>query len=566
MYIVHTSTHHHASSCSRMHLLTMSNSNSSNRNITLLLLIASIILTSHVHGTTPDSDIIKSSCITTLYPDICYSTLSTTKNLVTKKDVIQLAINKTKETIRGNFNAIKQLASTSNLKKRCKIALHDCLEMVAGTLEDLDMVIEELKAYPTKKSLRQQADDLKTLMSTTITYKETCLDDLFYDLDCKQSSKSIIQGHDLSGKMCSNILAMIKNMTDTDMAHRPESDVRNLKEEIWPEWLSTRDRKLFGLWGVEPNVTVAKDGKGNYTTVGAAVKAAPKKSKTRYLIKIAEGVYEENVEVPKNKPNLMFIGDGREKTIITGSKNVAGGGSTTWTSATVGAMGQGFLARDITFRNTAGPSGHQAVALRVGSDLSAFYRCSILAYQDTLYVTTGRQFFVNCMIVGTVDFIFGNAAVVFQFCDILAHRPNRKQRNMVTAQGRTDPNQNTGIVIQRSKIDATPELKEVQANFSTYLGRPWKKHSRTVVMRSTISDVIKPEGWHRWNKSSFALDTLYYREYRNVGLGADTSKRVNWTGWGVMKTKVEAIPFTVGSFINGWTWLMSTGFPFWPGW
>ncbi|KAL4560115.1 hypothetical protein LXL04_032264 [Taraxacum kok-saghyz] len=550
----------------------MSNSNSysysGNLNNTLLLLIASILLTSPVHGTTPYSDdIIQSSCITTLYPDLCYSTLSTTKNLTTKKDVIQLAIEKTKETIQGNFNALKKLSSDSNLHKRCKIALQECLELVTGTLDDLDMVIQDLEEYPTKKSLREQADDLKTLMSTTITNEDICVDELSYDDACKQYSKSIIERQDLGGKMCSNVLAMIKNMTDTDIAKsdKPELNVRNLKEEKWPEWLSRRDRKLFGLWGVKPNVIVSKDGKGNYTTVAEAVKAAPEKSKKRFLIKIAKGVYEENVEIPKTKTKLMFIGDGREKTIITGKRNVAIDNYTTWNSATVGIAGAKFLARDITFRNTAGPSGHQAVALRVAADLSAFYRCSMVAYQDTLYVANGRQFFINCIIIGTVDFIFGNAAVVFQFCDILAHLPNKKQKNMLTAQGRKDPNQNTGIVIQSCKLGATPELKPVQKDFPTYLGRPWKNYSRTVIMTSSISDVIKPEGWHIW-KGDFALTTLYYREFRNVGKGADTSKRVNWTGWGVMKTKEEAVPFTVGNFINGWKWLMPIGFPFWPGW
>lgn len=227
-------------------------------------------------------------------------------------------------------------------------------------------------------------------------------------------------------------------------------------------------------------------------------------------------------------------------------------------------MGERFLARDITFQNTAGPSGHQAVALRVRSDLSAFYKCGIEAYQDTLYVHSNRQFYVKCLVVGTIDFIFGNAAVVFQFCDIMARKPNPTQRNMVTAQGRTDKNQDTGIVIQKCNIGATPDLKAVQGNFSTYLGRPWKEFSRTVIMRSIISDVIKGEGWYPW-KADFALDTLYYREYRNMGPGSDTSNRVTWKGWGVIKDKNEATPFTVARFINGWTWLLSTGFPFWPG-
>ncbi|CAI0419331.1 unnamed protein product, partial [Linum tenue] len=266
------------------------------------------------------------------------------------------------------------------------------------------------------------------------------------------------------------------------------------------------------------DVVVAADGSGDYATVGAAVAAAPSKSSKRYIIRIKAGVYKENVEVGKGKTNIMFVGDNKETTIITGSRSV-GDGFTTFSSATVGnyVVGQGFLARDITFQNTAGPSKHQAVALRVGSDLSAFYRCNILAYQDTLYVHSNRQFFTNCLISGTVDFIFGNAAVVLQDCDIRARRPDRAQKNMVTAQGRTDPNQNTGIVIQKATIGAASDLQAApKGSFPTYLGRPWKEYSRTVVMESTITDVVDPAGWFEWD-GDFALDTLYYAEYRNGG-------------------------------------------------
>lgn len=225
------------------------------------------------------------------------------------------------------------------------------------------------------------------------------------------------------------------------------------------------------------------------------------------------------------------------------------------------AVGEGFLARDITFQNTAGPSKHQAVALRVGSDLSAFYRCDVLAYQDSLYVHSNRQFFINCLVAGTVDFIFGNAAAVLQDCDIHARRPNSGQKNMVTAQGRTDPNQNTGIVIQKSRIGATSDLKPVQSSFPTYLGRPWKEYSRTVIMQSDISNVIVPAGWHEWS-GSFALNTLVYREYQNTGAGAATSKRVTWKGYKVITSASEAQQYTAGNFIAGGSWLRATGFPF----
>lgn len=538
--------------------------NMSNSGKALLFLVSSLLLTSLVHGTRDlsDSNLIKSSCSTTLYPDICYSTLSTTKTLATKKDIIEHTINQTKEIIHANFHAINKLTTAANVTKRGKIAIHDCLQLATGTLEALDKVIGDLREYPTKKSLRRHADDLKTLMSTTITNKETCLDGFSHDAECKLLRNSIVGGQEHGGKMCSNALAMIVDMTNTDMLNSKEAKLDVLLQEVsmWPEWLSAGDRKLMQSGDVTPDVTVAADGSRDYTSVAAAVAAAPSKSTSRYVIKIAAGVYRENVEVPSSKTNLMFIGDGRSNTIITASLSVAGG-STTFNSATVVAVGDGFLARDITFQNAAGPSGNQAVALRVGADLSAFYRCGILAYQDTLYVHSNRQFFVDCMVVGTVDFIFGNSAVVLQNCNIQPRRPNPKQKNMITAQGRTDPNQNTGIVIQKCTIVANSDLQPVQASFPTYLGRPWKEYSRTVVMQSSISDVIDPAGWYPWD-GDFALDTLYYREYQNTGPGADTSNRVTWKGWGVITDVAEAESFTAGSFIAGGSWLPSTGFPY----
>nr|KYP43632.1 Pectinesterase/pectinesterase inhibitor U1 [Cajanus cajan] len=370
--------------------------------------------------------------------------------------------------------------------------------------------------------------------------------------------------------MCSNALAMTKNMTDNDIANyeynmRLKPNNRNLAQTShhhvhWPHWISPADRRLLQAASVKADVVVAADGSGDFKTVTAAVDSAPLKSSKRYVIRIKAGVYRENVEVPKKKTNIMFLGDGRTNTIITANRNVVDG-STTFHSATVAVVGGNFLARDITFQNTAGPSKHQAVALRVGGDLSAFYNCDILAYQDTLYVHNNRQFFVNCLIAGTVDFIFGNSAVVFQNCDIHARRPDSGQKNMVTAQGRVDPNQNTGIVIQKCRIGATQDLEPVKKSFPTYLGRPWKEYSRTVIMQSSISDVIQPVGWHEWS-GNFALSTLVYREYQNTGPGAGTSGRVSWKGFKVITDAAEARAFTPGNFIAGSSWLGSTGFPF----
>ena len=223
-------------------------------------------------------------------------------------------------------------------------------------------------------------------------------------------------------------------------------------------------------------------------------------------------------------------------------------------------VGDGFIARGMTFRNTAGASNHQAVALRFGSDLSVYYQCSFEGYQDTLYTYSERQFYRGCDIYGTVDFIFGNAAVVFQNCNIYARNPPNKI-NTVTAQGRTDPNQNTGISIHDCKVTAASDLKAVQSSVKIYLGRPWKEYSRTVFLKTYLDSLINSAGWLEWS-GDFALKTLYYGEYMNTGPGSSTSGRVDWAGYHVITSSTEAAKFTVGNFISGNSWLPSTKVPF----
>lgn len=160
-----------------------------------------------------------------------------------------------------------------------------------------------------------------------------------------------------------------------------------------------------------------------------------------------------------------------------------------------GIDGFHFIAKGITFENTAGPWKGQAVAPRSASDLSVFYRCAFKGYQDTLMVHSQRQFYRECYVYGTIDFIFDNAAVVFQNCIIYVRRPIRGQVNVITAQGRNDPFQNTGISIHNSQVRAAPDLLPVVKAFKTYLGRPWQQYSRTVFLKSYLDSLISPVGW-----------------------------------------------------------------------
>lgn len=223
------------------------------------------------------------------------------------------------------------------------------------------------------------------------------------------------------------------------------------------------------------------------------------------------------------------------------------------------AIGEGFMARSVGFRNTAGPEKHQAVALRVQSDRSIFLNCRMEGYQDTLYAQTHRQFYRGCYITGTVDFIFGDAAAIFQSCEMFARRPMDNQQNIVTAQGRADKRETTGIVLQKCRILADDKLEPEKANFKSYLGRPWKEFSRTIVMESEIADLIHPDGWLPWDGELY-LKTLYYAEYNNKGTGSDVKARVKWPGYKVIN-KEEATKYTVGPFLQGESWLKAANVP-----
>jgi len=134
--------------------------------------------------------------------------------------------------------------------------------------------------------------------------------------------------------------------------------------------------------------------------------------------------------------------------------------------------GAGFIMRDMTVENRAGAARHQAVALLVSGDHAVVYRSAVLGYQDTLYAHAQRQFYRDCDVAGTVDFVFGNAAVVLQNCTLWARRPLPGQENTVTAQGRRDPNQSTGISVHGCRLLPSPELELAPAARRGRAARP----------------------------------------------------------------------------------------------
>lgn len=460
-------------------------------------------------------------------------------------DLLQMILAKSSSQIQETIKLTNNLNRRIN-DQRAQAALADCLELMDISV---DRLMDSMVAIGSQ--VAQSQSDVHAWLSSVLTHHVTCLDGV------NGPARSAVEP--MMKDLISRARASLAMVVAIAPPQKEEEMIEKPLNGDFPSWVSSRDRKLLESLpkDIKANSVVAKDGSGNYKTVQEAVNAAPNNAQSRYVIYVKAGTYKEKVDIGKNKKNLMLVGDGMDRTIITGSLNVVDG-STTFNSATVAAVADGFIAQDLQFQNTAGPQKHQAVALRVGADKSVINRCKIDAFQDTLYTHTLRQFYRDCYITGTVDFIFGDAAVVFQNSKLAARKPMSGQKNMVTAQGRVDPNSNTGTSIQNCDVIPSSDLAPVKGSVKTYLGRPWKEYSRTVVMESNIDNHIDPAGWSEWD-GTFALKTLYYGEYQNRGPGAGTSNRVKWPGYHVITSRAEASKFTVAQLIQGGQWLQSTG-------
>ncbi|KAL0308367.1 UNVERIFIED_CONTAM: Pectinesterase/pectinesterase inhibitor PPE8B [Sesamum radiatum] len=457
-----------------------------------------------------------------------------------ESECLKVPVSEFAGTLRSTLGVVGRVVSTVSKFSgafsdfRLKNAVADCLDLMDFSVDQLSWTLAASQNPNGKDNSTGNAiADMNTWLSGAMANQETCKEG--FD-GTNGAVKGLVSGSlDQLTSLVHNLLSMVKtNPTSTPSKGRSGSR-KLMTSAQFPDWLKSHDRKLLqASSGVVPDAVVAADGTGNFTSIEEAVRAAPDYSSRRYVIYIKKGVYKEYVEISKKKWNIMMIGDGMDATVISGNRNFADGW-TTYRTATFAVRGQGFIARDMTIENTAGPEKHQAVAFRSDSDLSVLYRCAFRGHQDTLYAHSMRQFYRECKITGTVDFMFGDGTAVFQNCDILARKGLANQKNTITAQGPEPDNSNP-----------------------TYLGRPWKLYSRTVIMQSYISNAIRPEGWLEWN-GNFALNTLFYAEYMNYGPGAGLGGRVKWPGYHVLNDSAQATQFTVAEFIVGNKWLPATG-------
>ncbi len=289
--------------------------------------------------------------------------------------------------------------------------------------------------------------------------------------------------------------------------------------------------------GVEVN------GVKTYKTIQSAVDyVATFASNDIKIINIAAGEYNEKISVNKGVDNVSFIGATSGVSKITygdyaGKLDENGNKIGTDKTATVNVYGDGFTAKNIYFQNSfdyfnppQGVGDLQALAMYCRADKVIFENCIFTGYQDTLEVVSGRQYFKNCTIKGSVDFIFGNnPSVLFDNCDIV-NRNRGKSGDYITAMKGNNGTNGSGVatyglVFKGCRLTA----EEGVLDGSVALGRPWRADATVAwincEMGAHISLTAFGNGYSRYTQMSGGNLTNYphnahYAEYGNTGAGA----------------------------------------------
>ncbi|MBB6237034.1 pectinesterase [Pedobacter sp. AK013] len=298
-------------------------------------------------------------------------------------------------------------------------------------------------------------------------------------------------------------------------------------------------------------ITVSQDGSGNYKTIQEAVNSVRDLGEQEAKIYVKNGIYKEKLIIPSWKIKIAIIGESVENTIITNDdysgkanpaeKDAFGNAKfSTYTSFTVLVQGNDTHFENLTIINSSGRVG-QAVAIHVEGDRFIAKNCRFLGNQDTLYaaIENSRQYYQNCYIEGTTDFIFGKATVVFQNCTI------KSLSNSYITAASTSAQQKFGFVFINCTLIAEPLVTKA------YLGRPWRPYAKTVFINCNLGKHILPEGWNPWKGDKMFPDkerTVFYAEYKNNGDGASPKTRLPWTK---QLTDKEAKNYTLKNILGG---------------
>ncbi|KAF0907326.1 hypothetical protein E2562_015826 [Oryza meyeriana var. granulata] len=261
--------------------------------------------------------------------------------------------------------------------------------------------------------------------------------------------------------------------------------------------------------------TVDQQGGGDFRFVQSAVNFVPDGNREWIRIHVKAGSYKEKVTIPRRKPFILLKGDGSWNTEISfdahahssidelvnrRSGNVSN--SPTFYNATFIVLADNFVARNIAFKNMYNAYNKskpdQAVAALVGGDKSAFYDCAFYGFQDTLCDFTGRHYFRPCFVKGGVDFIFGYGQSIYDNCTVESNMPPSMQQKpgWVTAHARLTAGSPGGLVFKGGSL---------RGSGRQYLGRAWNQFATVVFYRTSMTDIVVPQGWQAWNSPNVTV-------------------------------------------------------------
>lgn len=283
-------------------------------------------------------------CSNTDYRQTCVDSLEASgANTTDPRKLIQITFNATIEEIR---KAAENSTTLDEVEKdpRGKAALQSCRELASRATADLERSFFKLKEFDLSH-LDVFLSDLQIWLSGSITYQETCLDG--FEGVKGDSGAKMRRFLNTSMEMTSNGLAMVTGLSSivgsiVSSAQHVNSR-RLLHLDAVPTddgWINSAMRRFleesdFDRTQINPDLVVAKDGSGNFTTINEALPHVPKKSKETFTLYIKEGVYEEKVMINSSLKHLLMVGDGPTKTKITGKLNFKDG-TNTYQTATVG--------------------------------------------------------------------------------------------------------------------------------------------------------------------------------------------------------------------------------------
>ncbi|HSC66147.1 MAG TPA: pectinesterase family protein [Cellvibrio sp.] len=293
----------------------------------------------------------------------------------------------------------------------------------------------------------------------------------------------------------------------------------------------------------QPILRVAADGSGQYKTVAAALNTISSSNTTPTQIRIKPGTYREKLSI--TKPFVTFCGEtGKQaSTILTyndGASTLKADGTAIGTSgsASVTIKANDISMENITIENSFG-IGSQAVALLAQGQRLQFRNCRLLGNQDTLYTHSGTQYYRNCHIQGTVDFIFGAATAVFDNNTIHSVGGG----SALTAPS-TDQNVPYGLVFLGGKVTANSNV----AKGSVALGRNWRPYGAATYIRTELGQHISAVGWVKMSENT--LDTARFAEYLTTGAGANPSARAPQSK---QLSASDAAKYTISNIFGSWT-------------